>query len=156
MRGTLTTLAACLAGLGVAGCTSVPPQAAALNPRLACIKGEMHLNLLTAVVGGGSHAALRTHSRSGPGAYDRYCFAPGEVTVHVSAQSQPAWASACASFPLQGGHEYRTRARLESSVFTYEVLDVTQGTAVPVHEIRLPVGTHVDCPLDKTYSPPVP
>lgn len=156
MRETLTTLAAGMAGLFVAGCSSVPPQGAALNPQLACIKGEMHLNLLTAVAGGGSHAALRTHSRSGPGAYDRYCFAPGEVTVHVSAQNQPAWASACTTFPLLGGHEYRTRARLESGLFTYQVLDVTQEPAVPVHEVRLPVGTHADCPADKTYSQPAP
>jgi hypothetical protein len=115
----------------------------------------MNMNLLTAIASGESHAAVRPNGAMGPGAYTRYCYRPGEIVVNISAQTQPAWSSACVKLSLQSGREYRTRATLINGVFVYRVLDVTAEPPRDVHIFNLPAGTHSSCPIDVNYSDPL-
>ena len=91
------------------------------------------------------------------GGYDRQCFAPGDVTLQVSAAMGPSpnnWSSACVTFPMVDGHEYRTRAVAKNGTFVYDIVDATsKGMDGPVvRQIVMPVGTH-DCGATQTRTP---
>ena len=138
----IATLASALCIVLLSGCaTPIPAPVAGQS----CIKGAM-ASPGAIVMDNAVHAALLKDG-DGVGGYDRQCFAPGKVTLQITAAMGPStanWSTAWVTFEMLDGHEYRTRAIAKGKNFVYDIVDATsKGMDGPVvRQIVMPVGSH--------------
>jgi len=148
----ITTLTSALCLVLLSGCaTSIPAPVAGQS----CIKGSM-ASPGAIVMDNAVHAALLKDGDV-VGGYDRQCFAPGKVTLQISAAIGPStsnWSTAWVTLDMLDGHEYRTRAIAKGSTFVYDIVDATsKGMDGPVvRQIVMPVGSH-DAGLGQVRTP---